>query len=128
MGLYLSTGGTVSFVGSGSDRRLAVEGYGDFDGNGIADIVLSEMCINCSTAGQVYIFLGETLVSGSVSIANADYTIVGMGADDAGSSGIGDFDGDGLSDIVIGARFSDYNGNDYGAAYIVFGSTLLAFE
>ena len=91
------------------------------------DIVLSEMCINCSTAGQVHIFPHETLVLGSVSIANADYTIAGIKADDAGSSAIGDFDGDGLSDIVIGADF-DYNSNDYGAAYIVFGKHIVGFE
>ena len=36
-------------------------------------------------------------------------------------AGIGDFDGDGFDDVVIGAYTSDVNGVDSGGAYLVFG-------
>ncbi|MEZ4384085.1 MAG: Ig-like domain-containing protein [Nannocystaceae bacterium] len=35
--------------------------------------------------------------------------------------GAGDVDGDGFADLVVGARFSDVNGQSSGSAYVVFG-------
>jgi hypothetical protein len=38
-------------------------------------------------------------------------------------SGAGDFNGDGVDDLVIGARDADFNGGSSGRIYIVFGSS-----
>ncbi len=44
--------------------------------------------------------------------------------DNLGSSvsAVGDVNGDGIDDVVIGAPFADPNGNDSGTMYVVFGS------
>lgn len=44
------------------------------------------------------------------------------GAFGLGASGIGDFNNDGLDDIIIAARTSDPNGGASGACYVVYGS------
>jgi hypothetical protein len=39
----------------------------------------------------------------------------------AGSVGVGDVNGDGYADIILGASRADLNGNDSGAVYVVYG-------
>ena len=45
------------------------------------------------------------------------------GGDQAGASvsSAGDINGDGFDDVIVGARFNDTGGTNYGAAYLVFG-------
>ncbi len=38
-------------------------------------------------------------------------------------SGAGDINGDGIDDLIVGARSADANGNNSGASYVVFGSS-----
>lgn len=57
-----------------------------------------------------------------------DVLIVGADAGDefGGSvSGGGDFNGDGIDDIIVGAQFDDDGLSDSGAAFIFFGSATL---
>ena len=64
---------------------------------------------------------------GGGSLAEADMSFVGEAAGDyAGHSiaGVGDVDGDGLDDILIGAYGSQAAGEDHGAAYLILGASL----
>lgn len=97
---------------------------GDLDGDGFEDFVLgapgTDSC-GCG-AGTVYIVHGP--VSGDVDVGYADGEWYGEGfGEEAGISvaSAGDFDGDGLDDVVIGAVDNDATAWRAGAAYVVNG-------
>ena len=58
-------------------------------------------------AGQGFVIRG---------VATADQMGQGVAA-------IGDLNGDGIDDFMVGSFFADANGTDSGAAYVVFGTT-----
>ena len=106
---------------SGDGAGVAVAGGGDFDGDGLDDVVVGAADAE-SDAGAVYVVLGG--VSGSLSLSDADVVFIGAAEDDrAGGalSGAGDFDGDGRWDLVIGAASESSAGTNAGAAYVVLG-------
>ncbi|MEZ6123706.1 MAG: hypothetical protein R3C49_11080 [Planctomycetaceae bacterium] len=81
------------------------------------------------------LILGRSDLPAEIDFADpnaADFTLFGGDSgDEAGISvrGAGDINGDGLHDIIIGARFADSFNNsrpDAGEAYIVFGNSLFA--
>lgn len=91
------------------------DGIGDSNGDGYAEVAVSG---DVALAGKVWIFAGPG-TSGTV--ASAATTLVGEADDDqAGASlaGAGDFDGDGASDLVVGAYGADTSGLDAGASYV----------
>ena len=83
-----------------------------------------------SDAGAAYLLLGSRsgLSDGSVSGADAKLTGEGMdhlatGATGTGLASAGDVNGDGYSDVLIGASGEDTNGTGAGAAYLLLGSS-----
>jgi hypothetical protein len=103
----------------------SVAGVGDVDGDGFADVLIGaeESPVPVSYAGAAYLVLGSAAPADRP-LSSADATFLGVAAYDyAGSSvaGAGDVDGDGLSDLLIGARGSDPTVSDAGASYLVLG-------
>ena len=111
----------------------SVAGLGDSDGDGVADLVVGALFDDDggSNAGAVYVLYLQT--DGSVKNAqklsqlygnfNAFYTLdVG---DDFGSgvSALGDFDGDSVGDLAVGAYHDGDGGTSTGAVYILFLAT-----
>lgn len=114
------------------DDRSArsVSGAGDVNGDGFADIIVGAYWADPngqSNAGESYVVFGGTNV-GVVDLGNlgkGGFRIDGIDTGDisgASVSGAGDVNGDGLSDLIVGATGADPNGNsNAGESYVVFG-------
>jgi hypothetical protein len=119
---YSFTGENIfDSVGAALDIR-------DVDGDGLEDIIITSGLNDDGgvDAGKVYLVLGSSLGSSPViDLSQADYSFIGENAGDGASvSSLGDVDGDGLSDILIGAPGNDDGGNSAGKAYLVLDTSL----
>lgn len=113
---------------AGADAAgISVAGIGDVNGDGRADLFVGAER-TAGSAGAAYVVFGKATGTG-VNLANVaqgqgGFRIIGEnGGDLAGGSvaGIGDVNGDGRADLLIGARGNDAGGADAGALYVVFG-------
>jgi hypothetical protein len=109
--------GEVSYAWFGSSVSTA----GDVNGDGYSDVIVGapfNLAI-VSNAGRSYIYFGGTLMDNI-----ADVTMTGDEADDDfgfSVSTTGDVNGDGYSDVIVGAWGSEANGRiAAGKAYIYF--------
>lgn len=141
--VYVLPGGTSSLGGAGSvgliasmrfegadsgDRLGAGAGpvLADFDGDDDLDLVLAAPDIN-----TVYLFHDVGSLRGEIVSTEADTVLEGEGPDLFGQALFaGDFDGDDLDDLVIGApdtdtfNYASYYADDAGAAYLFRGTAL----
>ncbi|MEO8376463.1 MAG: VCBS repeat-containing protein [Candidatus Sumerlaeota bacterium] len=128
----LGTGGfRIAGDDSGDHAGVSVSGLGDFNADGLADIILGadEAAPNGhAAAGESYVVFGKatnTIVSlaslGAGGIRADGFSNGGLSGHSV--SGTGDVNGDGLPDLMIGAYKADTSGrNDPGQSYIVFNS------
>ncbi len=97
--------------------------FADFDGDGIADLAVSspDQDANGSLTGTTYVFYGP--VSGTIDASIADAQLRGDTSGDTSGHGfaVGDLNGDGADDLVLGADEADDGGRDSGAAYLILG-------
>lgn len=106
----------LGFMGNMED--MLVTAIGDFNGDGIVDYAVSAYRAN-----------GSVSLSGQVKIINGDNgnilaELTGMNSNDlTGTSiaGIGDINGDGYADILVGAPGQSMGSFNAGAAYIIYG-------
>jgi hypothetical protein len=125
-------GFAINGAAAGDTAGSAVSGAGDVNGDGLPDLIIGS--INAAPAGlqsgTSYVVFGKTdnravelseLQRGS---DTSGFVINGVSARDESGysvSGAGDVNGDGLGDLIVGARQDDPNGSGSGAAFIVFG-------
>jgi len=106
-------------------------GAGDVNGDGVDDLLISAPQAGESFSGEVYLFFGGESLPNSLPVGGLDGS---NGAVFRGSrvgestgvslAGVGDFDGDGLDDFVIGAPFATADGRQSaGKVYLIYGRT-----
>lgn len=124
----------LTIDGEVANDRLgqSVSGIGDINGDGIDDAIVGAFLAdpNGDNSGRAYVVFGASSgFSSPFDLSTLDgtngFAINGEAAEDrAGWSvaGAGDFNDDGIDDLIIGAIFSSPNGDRSGRAYVVFGS------
>ncbi|MFH2071508.1 MAG: hypothetical protein ABIJ75_01520, partial [Actinomycetota bacterium] len=146
-GRFTGSGGTYalwSYSGVSIGRAGAsVSAAGDVNGDGFADLIIgapgsgysyetdpSPFNTLYARQGASYVVFGAngsmaTSVGGDALDGTNGFTVVtpGVGMESGSSvTSVGDFNGDGFSDIVIGAPYAFGTYNREGAAFVVFGS------
>ncbi len=94
---------------------FAVDGLGDFNGDGVPDFAASQVhpFTSNSGSGSVQIFSGATGALLGVITGNAPDDLLGRSL-----SGVGDVDGDGLADLIVGAPIFNGIGPGVGQARV----------
>ncbi|MEQ9368402.1 MAG: VCBS domain-containing protein [Coleofasciculus chthonoplastes F3-SA18-01] len=113
----------INGIAPGDNLGHAVNRFGDINGDGIDDLIISapEADPNGSNSGQIYVLYGKTSDFGSsFDLSTLDgsngFKINGIAADDQAGisiSNAGDINGDGINDLIIGAP-------DANTSYVVF--------
>ena len=119
-------------IGPGDFSGFSVSSAGDVNDDGISDIIIGAGGTdpNGTRSGESYVLFGTADgFDASVELADLDGSngFVLNGIDSGDNSGFsvssaGDMNGDGIDDIIIGARYAEPNGSGSGESYVVFGS------
>ena len=128
-----NNGFVVNSTEPGNFSGVAVSKTGDINGDKIDDVAIGSFAADpngVNAAGKSQVVFGGKNFPASVNLAELNgqngFTLNGTDAEgfSGGSlSNIGDINGDGLSDFVIGAFGAPVNGqNNAGKAYVVFGN------
>lgn len=128
----LSYGFRLNGVSAGDRAGQSVSSAGDVNADGYDDLIIGAPFEDPggSNRGQTYIvygkesgWLGSTIELSSLDGTNG-YKIDGINNNDRSGfsvSNLGDVNGDGFDDVVIGAYLADPNGSNSGQSYVVYG-------
>ncbi len=105
----------------------AIDGLGDIDGDGVEDMVVGSSYDDDGGVnnGAVYIMFlntdGTLKAHQKISQSQGNLDVILRGGNFFGHSvaNMGDFDGDGINDLIVGSVLDDDGGENRGAVYIV---------
>ncbi|MBN2091175.1 FG-GAP repeat protein [candidate division KSB1 bacterium] len=117
------TGGTGSY-----STGWIVTSAGDVNNDGFDDILITAPSNSQagSEAGKIFLLYGKATWESSINLTTSTSYFLGESAtDNAGwsANGVGDIDGDGYADFMIGAWHNDHSGLDAGKAYYLNGKS-----
>jgi hypothetical protein len=119
---------------AGDRSGVSVHGAGDINGDGFDDVIVGAYFADPNgkgNAGESYVVFGRKDFLSAVELDGLDgihgFQINGVGISDrtgTSVSRVGDMNGDGFDDIIIGAPMANPNGKDNaGVSYVIFGKS-----
>jgi len=127
-----SNGFAINGIAVRDYSGFSVSSAGDVNGDGFDDLIIGARFADpngIGDAGQSYVVFGSNSGFGaSFNLSDLDgsngFAINGIAAYDQSGfsvSSTGDVNGDGIDDLIIGARGADPNGINAGQSYVLFG-------
>ncbi len=117
---------------AGDYGGYSVSTAGDVNGDGLADLIVGSPSSDAvaANAGRSYVVFGKSATTtvnlSDIVLGTGGFAINGEAANDFSGcsvSSAGDVNGDGLTDLIVGAYHNDTSGSNAGRSYIVFGKT-----
>ncbi|MFO0820430.1 MAG: choice-of-anchor D domain-containing protein [Pirellulales bacterium] len=133
-------GSVLEGIDAGDNAGLNIQAIGDLNDDGLDEFIITAPGGDSDTVdnvGEVYVVYGRAgglprdfelsdLLPENLGNGSLGFVVRGIAADDAIGvpSAIGDFNGDGIDDLAIGAANADTNGTQAGEVYLLFGQSL----
>ena len=126
----------LSITSSFDSAGFSVSSAGDVNGDGWIDMIISahfQSVGSLALAGKTYVIYGgawlaskQTISLDNVGVAVPGFVISGWEAGEESGTSVssaGDFNGDGLADLLVGSIYNNAGGQNSGATYVVLGKT-----